>query len=132
MKRVCVVAAALVDSQGYVLINQRPEDKPWAGYWEFPGGKVKVGESPKTALVRELYEELTIHTWDSCLAPLTFVDHEYGDFMALVLLYVCRKWDGIAKPTENQTLKWVKPRDIRNFELLPANGGFVSHLMQWV
>ena len=86
---------ALVDADGRVLLAQRPAGKPLAGLWEFPGGKVKPGETPETALIRELAEELGIDVAASCLAPFTFASHSYPDFHLLMPLYLCRKWSGI-------------------------------------
>ncbi len=94
MKIVLVAAVALVDSDGRVLLSQRPEGKQLAGLWEFPGGKVEQGERPETALIRELKEELGIDVAESCLAPLTFASHAYEDFHLLMPLYVCRRWKG--------------------------------------
>src|SRR6202012_4937881 len=99
-----VVAVALVDADGRVLLAQRPEGKSMAGLWEFPGGKVNPGETPETALIRELAEELGIDVAASCLAPFTFGSHSYPDFHLLMPLYVCRKWSGIPLPREGQRL----------------------------
>lgn len=92
MKTVLVSAVALIDIDGRILLAQRPEGKPMAGLWEFPGGKVEPGETPEKALIRELHEELGIDTWASCLAPLTFASHTYEDFHLLMPLFACRKW----------------------------------------
>lgn len=121
MKTVLVSAVALVDRDGRVLIAQRPEGKSMAGLWEFPGGKVEPGETPERALIRELHEELGIDTWASCLAPLTFASHSYDDFHLLMPLYVCRKWEGITQPLENQTLKWVYARELQKYPMPAAD-----------
>ena len=92
-----------------------------AGLWEFPGGKVDPGERPEEALIRELREELGIDTEASCLAPLSFTSHSYDDFHLLMPLWVCRKWNGIAQPREGQSLKWVRPRDLRNYPMPAAD-----------
>src|SRR5579883_1708665 len=97
---VLVVAVALVDSDGRVLLAQRPAGKPMAGLWEFPGGKLREGEAPEAALVRELEEELGIDTAASCLAPIGFASHRYADFHLLMPLYVCRVWQGTPRPRE--------------------------------
>lgn len=107
-----VVAAALVDPDGRVLIAQRPEGKSMAGLWEFPGGKIERGETPETALIRELREELDITVKEPCLAPFTFASHTYGGFHLLMPLYICRRWEGEAKPLLHGALKWIKPRDL--------------------
>jgi 8-oxo-dGTP diphosphatase len=118
---VLVSAVALVDIDGRVLIAQRPEGKAMAGLWEFPGGKVEAGETPEAALIRELYEELGIGTWTSCLAPLSFASHAYDDFHLLMPLFVCRKWEGIPRSREGQALKWVKPLDLKNYPMPAAD-----------
>src|SRR5476649_1853230 len=106
VKLVLVAACALIDADGRVLIAQRPEGKPMAGLWEFPGGKVETGERPEQSLIRELKEELGIVVKEDCLAPLTFASHLYPDFHLLMPLYVCRRWQGIVDPKERQKLKW--------------------------
>ena len=103
-----------------------------AGYWEFPGGKVESGETPEKALIRELREELGIDTWESCLAPLTFASHPYENFHLLMPLYVCRKWNGFARGTERQELSWAWPRDLKNYNLLPADIPMVPILRDWL
>jgi 8-oxo-dGTP diphosphatase len=116
-----VAACALVDTDGRVLIAQRPPGKSMAGLWEFPGGKVEDGEAPEATLIRELKEELGIDTSASCLAPLTFASHAYEDFHLLMPLYVCRRWQGIPRALEGQALKWVRPRDLRDYPMPPAD-----------
>src|ERR1700736_1960770 len=103
---ILVVACALVDADRRVLIAQRPEGKTLAGLWEFPGGKIEAGERPEETLIRELHEELGIVIMEPCLAPLTFASHAYPDFHLLMPLYVCRRWEGIVRPREGQTLAW--------------------------
>src|SRR3982074_1611646 len=106
---VLVVTCALVDADSRVLLAQRPAGKPMAGLWEFPGGKVKEGETPEAALIRELAEELGIDVAASCPAPFTFASHAYADFHLLMPLYVCRKWQGSVTPREGQQITWVRP-----------------------
>jgi 8-oxo-dGTP diphosphatase len=132
VKVVLVSAVALIDRDGRVLLAQRPEGKSMAGLWEFPGGKIEDGETPETALVRELHEELGIQTWNSCLAPLTFASHSYDDFHLLMPLFACRKWDGIPQPKEGQTLKWVKPSELRNFPMPAADIPLIPILRDWL
>jgi 8-oxo-dGTP diphosphatase len=127
-----VVCAALIDKDGRVLINLRPKGKVMAGFWEFPGGKVEPHETPENALIRELEEELGINTWNSCLAPLTFASHKYKEFHLLMPLYVCRKWEGIIKPRENQELKWYYPNQLMNVKMLPADIPLIAHLRDLV
>lgn len=128
-KLVLVAACALVDADGRVLIAQRPQGKPMAGLWEFPGGKVESGERPEQTLIRELKEELGITVNEACLAPLTFASHGYPDFHLLMPLYVCRRWDGTVTAREAQQLAWVKPNRLRDYEMPPADVPLISHLM---
>ena len=128
-KIVLVAACALVDADGRVLLAQRPQGKPMAGLWEFPGGKVETGERPEETLIRELEEELGIVVREPCLAPLTFASHTYPDFHLLMPLYVCRRWEGTVTPREGQSLAWVKPNKLRDYEMPPADVPLVSHLM---
>lgn len=121
MKTLLVSAVALIDPDGRVLLAKRPDGKSMAGLWEFPGGKVEVGETPEGALIRELQEELGIDTWQSCLAPLTFASHTYEDFHLLMPLFVCRKWNGTPQPREGQTLKWVRANALRDYPMPPAD-----------
>ena len=128
-KLVLVAACALVDADGRVLLAQRPQGKPMAGLWEFPGGKVETGERPEETLIRELEEELGIVVREPCLAPLTFASHAYPDFHLLMPLYVCRRWEGTVTPREGQSLAWVRPNKLRDYEMPPADVPLVSHLM---
>jgi 8-oxo-dGTP diphosphatase len=123
-----VVAVALVDIDGRVLIAKRPAGKALAGLWEFPGGKVEDGELPETALVRELKEELGIDITESCLAPLTFASHVYDDFHLLMPLYVCRVWKGEIKAREGQDLKWVRPVRLGDYDMPPADAPLIAML----
>jgi len=123
-----IVAAALVDVDGRVLLAQRPEDKPMAGLWEFPGGKIEAGETPEAALIRELQEELSIDTKSSCLAPLSFASYSYETFHLVMLLYICRRWWGSPQPVEGGTLQWVRAPRLRDFEMPEANMPLVAAL----
>jgi 8-oxo-dGTP diphosphatase len=107
-----VVAVALVDPDGRVLIAQRPQGKTMAGLWEFPGGKIEAGERPELALIRELSEELDIAVKEPCLAPFTFASHTYDAFHLLMPLYICRRWDGTPIARHHAALKWIRPRDL--------------------
>lgn len=124
-----VAACALVDADGRVLVAQRPEGKSLAGLWEFPGGKIEPSETPEECLIRELNEELGITTKVACLAPLTFASHSYEKFHLLMPLFVCRRFEGIPVGREGQTLKWVKPRDLRNFAMPPADEPLIPILI---
>jgi len=132
MTLLLVAAVALIDKDGRVLLAQRPESKSMAGLWEFPGGKVEHGETPETALIRELHEELGIETWSSCLAPLTFASHNYDNFHLLMPLFACRKWGGIPQAKEGQTLAWVKPDKLRNYPMPPADIPLIPILRDWL
>ena len=129
MKIVTVAACALVDPDGRVLIAQRPEGKPMAGLWEFPGGKVEAGETPEQSLIRELEEELGIVVKEACLAPLTFASHSYPDFHLLMPLYICRRWEGLAIAREGQQLAWVRANKLRDYPMPPADIPLIPHLI---
>ena len=124
--------ALWLEDDGRVLLAQRPPGKSLAGLWEFPGGKVELGETPERALIRELKEELGIDTWQSCLAPLTFASHSYADFHLLMPLFACRRWDGLPKPQEGQTLAWVRPKDMRDYPMPPADLPLIPILRDWL
>ncbi|MCV2876093.1 8-oxo-dGTP diphosphatase MutT [Rhodobacteraceae bacterium XHP0102] len=132
MKTVLVSAAALIDGEGRVLLAQRPAGKSMAGLWEFPGGKVEEGETPESALIRELHEELGIETWQSCLAPLCFASHSYEKFHLLMPLFACRKWGGIPQSREGQALKWVRAKDLRDYPMPPADIPLIPILRDWL
>ena len=132
MKIVLVSAVALIDPDGRVLLAQRPEGKSLGGLWEFPGGKVEPGESPETALIRELQEELGIDTWASCLAPLTFASHAYPDFHLLMPLFACRKWKGFVTGREGQNLAWVRPNALQTYPMPPADLPLIPILRDWL
>jgi 8-oxo-dGTP diphosphatase len=129
VKLLTVAACALVDTDGRVLLAQRPAGKPMAGLWEFPGGKVEGGERPEQTLIRELKEELGILVNEACLAPLTFASHSYPDFHLLMPLYVCRRWEGTPMALEGQQLAWVRVNRLRDYPMPPADEPLVSHLM---
>jgi 8-oxo-dGTP diphosphatase len=128
VKVVLVVAAALIDADGRVLLAKRPKGKALEGLWEFPGGKMDAGESPEDALIRELREELGIEVKPACLAPLTFASHSYEDFHLLMPLYVCRRWEGLVQPLDGQALKWVRAKDLRAYPMPPADAPLIPHL----
>ena len=123
-----VAAIALVDADGRVLIAQRPKGKHLEGLWEFPGGKLRDGETPEVALIRELNEELGIDVEHTCLAPLSFASHDYEEFHLLMPLYVCRVWNGIARGREGQQLKWVRPSKLTDWPMPPADAPLVAVL----
>lgn len=116
-----VAAAVLVDADGRVLVAQRPTGKHLAGTWEFPGGKVESGETPESALVRELAEELGVDTAESCLAPTGFASHAYEDFHLLLLMFACRKWRGRPEGRQGQAVKWVRVPELFTLDMPPAD-----------
>ena len=128
IKLTVVVACALVDADKRVLIAQRPQGKPLAGLWEFPGGKLEPGERPEATLIRELHEEIGITVREACLAPLTFASHGYQDFHLLMPLYVCRRWEGDVVAREGQNLAWVRANKLRGFAMPPADLPLIPHL----
>ena len=128
-KIVLVAACALIDADRRVLIAERPAGKQLAGLWEFPGGKVEPGETPEETLIRELKEELGVVTQAPCLAPLTFASHSYDTFHLLMPLYICRRYEGIARGLEGQAIKWVRARDLRDYPMPPADEPLVPFLI---
>jgi 8-oxo-dGTP diphosphatase len=129
LKLVLVVACALIDVDGRVLIAQRPPGRPMAGLWEFPGGKIEAGEKPEITLIRELKEELGIDVNEACLAPLTFASHSYDDFHLMMPLYVCRRWEGVVTAMEGQNLAWVRPNKLRDYPMPAADIPLIPHLI---
>ena len=125
---VTVVCVALIDTDGRVLLAERPAGKPLAGLWEFPGGKIHPGETPEAALIRELHEELGIDVAEACLSPLTFASHRYPELHVVLLLYVCRRWKGLVTAREGQKLSWVRPQRFDDYPMPPADKGLVAAL----
>jgi len=123
-----VVAAALVDSAGRVLVQQRPPGKPMADLWEFPGGKVESGEVPEAALARELAEELGIDVAQDALAPIAFASEGLSGRHLLLLLYVARAWAGTPEPRHASALRWVRPAEMRPLAMPPADVPLVDAL----
>ena len=123
-----VASCALVDPDRRVLICQRPEGKSLPGLWEFPGGKLEGDETPEDALIRELREELGIETKTACLAPLTFASHGYDSFHLVMPVYVCRKWQGFPRALVHAAIKWVRPTELRNYPMPPADGPLIAPL----
>lgn len=129
---VLVSAAALIDADGRVLLAQRPPGRSMAGLWEFPGGKIEPGETPESALIRELREELGLETQESCLAPLAFASHGYEGFHLLMPLFACRRWQGHPRPREGQQIAWVRPREMASWPMPPADRPLIPVLRDWL
>ena len=125
---VIVASIALIDANDQILIAKRPNKKHLSGFWEFPGGKVEKGESPENALVREVKEELNIDINNKCIAPLTFSEFNYEKFHLLLLLYVCRRWEGEPMSMEKNEIKWVKVNTLRQYKMPPADDSLIYSL----
>jgi 8-oxo-dGTP diphosphatase len=125
-KNLIVVASiALIDTSNQILIAKRPNKKHLSGLWEFPGGKIEKGESPENALIREVKEELNININNKCIAPLTFSEFDYKKFHLLLLLYVCRRWEGEPMSMEKNEIKWVKANTLRQYKMPPADDALI-------
>ena len=122
---IIVASVALINSDNQILIAQRPKEKHLSGLWEFPGGKVEKNESPENTLIRELKEELNVNINQKCVAPLTFSEFDYKEFNLLLLLYVCRRWDGDPESMENNPIKWVKSNKLREYKMPPAEDSLI-------
>jgi 8-oxo-dGTP diphosphatase len=131
-KIVLVVACALVDVDGRVLICKRPKGKSMAGLWEFPGGKVEAGETPEAAMIREMDEELGITITQSCLAPFVFASHSYETFHLMMPLYLCRRWSGVVVAREHEALAWVKPGALSDYDMPPADAPLIAYLRDFL
>lgn len=127
-KTLLVAAAAIIDTDGRILVAQRPEGKAMAGLWEFPGGKVNNGETPEYALMRELEEELGIQTRPCCFSPIAFASHNYDDFHLLMPLFACRVWRGEPQLHEHQALKWVRVIDLYDLAMPEADIPLIPQL----
>lgn len=123
-----VVAAALVDDAGRVLLQKRPVGRAMAGLWEFPGGKVESGELPEAALARELREELGVEAAAGALSPACFASAPLGDRHLLLLLYICRSWDGDPQPLDAQDIAWVEVAEMAELPMPPADEPLVAML----
>ncbi len=127
-KIIHVVAAALIDRKKRVLVAQRPQGKPMAGLWEFPGGKVEEGEVPEYALMRELREELGIETRPCGMWPIGFTSHNYPDFHLVMPLFVIRVWNGEPVSREGQLFKWVEIQELYDLDMPEADKPLISQL----
>ena len=125
---IIVSAISLVDRDGRILISKRSENKFMPGYWEFPGGKLEEGETPGQCLIREIKEEINIDLENFCFSPLTFSLNEYNEFNILLLLYICREWEGVIIAKESQELKWSFSKDLYDCNLLPADKELIPYI----
>ena len=132
LPRKVIGVAVIGNDKGEILIDRRLEEGLLGGLWEFPGGKIEDGETPEVALILELEDELGINTWQSCLAPLTFASHSYESFHLLMPLFACRKWEGTPQSKEGQTLKWVKPKDLKSYPMPAADIPLIPILRDWL
>ena len=123
-----VVSIAIINNYDQVLIAKRPNNKHLAGFWEFPGGKVEKDETPENALIREVKEELNVNINNKCIAPLSFSEFDYKNFHLLLLLYICRRWEGEPLTMEENELKWVKPSMLRKYKMPPADDSLIYTL----
>jgi 8-oxo-dGTP diphosphatase len=123
-----VVAAALADSEGRVLVQRRAPGRAMAGLWEFPGGKVEAGERPEAALARELAEELGIAVEEAALAPAAFASADNGGRHMLLLLFLCRRWRGVPAPLDATALQWLRPAEMAGLAMPPADEPLVAAL----
>jgi 8-oxo-dGTP diphosphatase len=123
-----VVAGALISQANEILVQKRPVGKSMAGLWEFPGGKVESHETPESALVRELKEELGIVIDPEKMVPATFASEPLGDRNLLLLLYICREWHGEVQALESLEMQWVTIDSIRALAMPPADAPFIDYL----
>lgn len=123
-----ITAAALIDAENKVLVQLRPQGKPLAGLWEFPGGKIEPGETPGSALVRELREELSVEVEERDLVPFTFASEPLGDRHLILLLYTCRKWYGVPQPHVADELRWCSADELGKLSMPPADVPLVQQL----
>ena len=122
------VCAAVILHQNKVLLTLRPEGKRLGGYWEFPGGKIEVGESPQFALVRELREELDIEIEVGSL--LETVDHSYEWGTVRILAYICTWQSGEIKHLEVADHSWVSPENLLDYDILVADQPIIQKLQE--
>lgn len=123
-----VVAVALLDTSGRVLLQRRAPGRAMAGLWEFPGGKVELGELPEAALVRELKEELGIDVEEASLSPACFGSAPVGDRHMILLVYLCRIWSGEPQPLDASALRWLRPTEMVASEMPPADAPLIGLL----
>ena len=125
---VTVSALVLLDQDKRILISERPKGKFMQGFWEFPGGKLEKGENPEICLIREIKEEIGVDLENFCFSPLIFTLNEYENFDVLLLLFICREWEGIVSPKENQNIKWVFVNKLFDCNLLPGDQKLIPYI----
>jgi len=125
---VTVSALVLLDQDKRILISERPNGKFMQGFWEFPGGKLEKGENPEICLIREIKEEIGVDLENFCFSPLIFTLNEYENFDVLLLLFICREWEGIVSPKENQNIKWVFVNKLFDSNLLPGDQKLIPYI----
>ena len=127
-----VVAAALLDDDGKVLVQRRPQGTDLAGQWEFPGGKIEQGETAETALVRELKEELGLDVEVGSLFPLGFATGMAKDRPLILLLFGTRRWNGVAIPLHASELRWVKVDELKQMPMPAADVPLIEQLRHYL
>ena len=125
---VTVSALVLLDQDKRILISERPQGKFMQGFWEFPGGKLEKGENPEICLIREIKEEIGVDLENFCFSPLIFTLNKYENFDVLLLLFICREWEGIVSPKENQNIKWVFVNKLFDSNLLPGDQKLIPYI----
>ncbi|HEY7810755.1 MAG TPA: (deoxy)nucleoside triphosphate pyrophosphohydrolase [Allosphingosinicella sp.] len=129
-KSFTVVAAAMIDGEGRILLQRRAEGRAMAGLWEFPGGKIEPGETPEAALVRELHEELGVDVPEAALEAGPFASADNGGRHMLLLLYLCREWRGTPRALDADALLWARPAEMKALAMPPADVPLVAMLKQ--
>jgi 8-oxo-dGTP diphosphatase len=123
-----IVAVALVDLHNNVLVQRRPAHKEMGGLWEFPGGKVEEGETPEAALVRELAEELGLLLDEADLEPNGFASAPVGGRHMILMLYICRRWQGEPVLMDADAMQWVSIEEMKQLAMPPADGPLIPLL----
>ena len=131
-KIIFVSTCIIIDSDNKILLSTREHKSDFSEYWEFPGGKMKLNETPEECLIRELKEEINIDVSKECIAPIGFSSFSYESFHVVLLLFITRKWVGNPKPLEGNRIKWVKPYELKNFKMPEANKSLLPFIFDVV